>query len=425
MDYKETINFLFSQLPMFQNEGQKALNNKLDKSLALDAYFAHPHRSYMTVHVGGTNGKGSVAHLIASVLQSSGYKVGLYTSPHLKDFRERIKVDGVACSKDFVVDFVAVNSEKITEIKPSFFEMTVAMAFQYFKEQQVDIAVVEVGLGGRLDSTNIINPLLSIITNISIDHTSMLGNSLEEIAFEKAGIIKESVPVVIGEYQAETVSVFEAMAKKKDAPLFYANKEECIHNIRTYVHEIEFDWKNISDIVCPLKTIYQQKNIQTALVSLEILREKQGLKISDQSISEGIGSVIEQTHFKGRWQILGRDPLIVCDTAHNEAGINMAMAELKKTKYSRLHFVYGTSADKDLQNILPLLPLDAIYYFTQANVQRAMPVEILKKEAAVYGLNGDCFTTVKKAFDESVKNAEKQDVIYVGGSVFVVAELDL
>lgn len=425
MNYQETVDFLFSQLPVFQSVGQKAFNNKLDKSLDLDTYFGHPHQAYKCIHVGGTNGKGSVAHLIASVLQSAGYKVGLYTSPHLKDFRERIKVNGTPCSEDFVVNFVAKNKEILEEVAPSFFEMTVAMSFQYFKEQQVDIAVIEVGLGGRLDSTNIISPILSIITNISIDHTAMLGNSLVEIATEKAGIIKQDIPVVIGESQVQVSAVFERAAKQKNASLCYADREQGLENIKKTSTKIQFDWKDIKGFSCPLFTDYQQKNIQTSLVSLNTLRKRGGLSISNQAIIEGFQKVVKQTQFKGRWQVLGTEPLVICDTAHNEAGIAVAMAELQKIPYKALHFVYGTSADKDLTSIMPMLPKDAIYYFTQAKVLRAMSAKDLQKKASVFHLHGKCFATVSSALENAMECAEKEDVIYIGGSIFVVAELDL
>lgn len=425
MNYKETLDFLFSQLPMFQNIGERALNNKLDKSLQLDAYFGHPHHAYKCIHVGGTNGKGSVSHLIASVLQSAGYKVGLYTSPHLKDFRERIKVNGVSCVEEFVVDFVKQHTLKLQELKPSFFEMTVAMAFQYFKDQEVDIAVVEVGLGGRFDSTNIITPILSVITNISIDHTSLLGDTLSEIAVEKAGIIKENTPVVIGEWQEEIYQVFKQKAMEKQTSLCYADNELRIDNVQQSITEVAFSWGDIPEIHCPLSPNYQLKNIQTALIAVQKLQEVKSMSVADKDIVDGFANVIKQTQLKGRWQVLQTQPLMICDTGHNEAGIRMAMAELKKVAHRYIHFVYGTSNDKDLRTILPLLPIEAKYYFTQAQVPRAMQTKELKAKAKKYGLEGECFTTVRQAVDCAVERAGNEDVIYVGGSIFVVAELDL
>lgn len=418
-NYKDTLNFLYSQLPMFQNKGSKAYNNKLDKSQALDAYFEYPHRHYKTIHVGGTNGKGSVSHLLASVLQSAGYKVGLYTSPHLKDFRERIKINGTPCSKDFVVDFVEKHTAIIKQLQPSFFEMTVAMAFEYFKQEQVDVAVVEVGLGGRLDSTNIITPILSVITNISKDHTAMLGNTLQEIALEKAGIIKANVPVVIGEYQEDIADVFIGKAKEKEAPLVFGDKKSHLTNIRKTVTQLCFDWEQIKDINCPLIAAYQYKNINTALTSL---KEQKILAISSQSIREGCEKVITQTHFRGRWEVLGTNPLTVCDTGHNEAGIKWAMMELSLLKFKQLHIILGVSNDKDLDTILPLFPKSAQYYFTQAQVQRAMSARDLQEKAKAFGLYGNFYENVDIALTIAKSQAKEEDVIYVGGSIFIVAE---
>ncbi len=339
--YEATIDFMFSQLPMFQNQGSKAFNNKLDKSLALDDYFQQPHKTYKTIHVGGTNGKGSVSHLLASVLQSSAYKVGLYTSPHLKDFRERIKVNGKPCSKDFVVDFIEKHTCILKELRPSFFEMTVAMAFQYFKEQEVDIAIIEVGLGGRLDSTNTISPILSVITNISKDHTAMLGNSLPEIAREKAGIIKQNTPVIIGEYQKEVATIFEEKAKEKNAPIVFADREQQLENCEKTNTKLSFDWRELKNLQCPLRADYQKKNINTALTTIGYLNEKKLLKISEKALREGIEKVVEQTQFLGRWQIIREKPLTICETGHNEVGIRMAMQELKQLDYEKAHIVLG------------------------------------------------------------------------------------
>ncbi len=382
--YEATLDFLFSQLPMFQNQGSKAFNNKLDKSLALDVYFENPHKSYRTTHVGGTNGKGSVSHLLASVLQSAGYKVGLYTSPHLKDFRERIKVNGKPCSEDFVVNFVKNHSQILEELRPSFFEMTVAMAFQYFKEAQVDIAIIEVGLGGRLDSTNIISPILSVITNISKDHTAMLGNTLSEIATEKAGIIKPKTPVIIGEYQQEIATIFEEKAKQENAPILFAEKKHQLENITKTNTEIEFDWGEWQSLHCPLRTLYQTKNINTALATLLYLNDHNLCSIPEEALREGLAKVVTQTQFLGRWQVIAQKPLTICETGHNEAGLRLAMQELATLDYDNLHIVLGVSNDKDLENVLPLFPKKAQYYFTQAKVQRAMKAEELKQKAKAY-----------------------------------------
>lgn len=420
--YQETLDFLFSQLPMFQNQGSKAYNNKLDKSLALDAYFKHPHRLYKTIHVGGTNGKGSVSHLIASILQSAGYKVGLYTSPHLKDFRERIKVNGKPCSEKFVVDFVYQNTKIIKELSPSFFEMTVAMAFQYFKEQEVDIAVVEVGLGGRLDSTNIISPILSVITNISKDHTAMLGNTLTAIAGEKAGIIKSEIPIIIGEYQEEVASVFTEKANAQNTAIIFADKKQQLQNVSKTNTEVVFDWNALQTLHCPLRTTYQLKNLNTALTAIALLREQNVLKIPENAIREGLKDVVNQTQFLGRWQIINRQPLTICETGHNEAGIRMAMDELKSLKFNKLHIVLGVSNDKDLSGVLPLFPTNANYYFTQAKVQRAMPAKNLQQKASEFGLLGAFYETVDNALAAAQKFATPKDVIYIGGSIFIVAE---
>ncbi len=421
--YQETLDYMFSQLPMFQNQGKEAFNNKLDKSLALDSYFQHPHRHYQTIHIGGTNGKGSVSHLLASVLQSAGYKVGLYTSPHLKDFRERIKVNGTPCSQEFVVDFIENHSEILQELRPSFFEMTVAMAFQYFKEQQVDIAIIEVGLGGRLDSTNIITPILSIITNISKDHTAMLGNSLPEIAEEKAGIIKQNIPIVIGEYQKEVASVFEEQAQEKSASIVFADCEQQLENCHKTNTELRFDWKELKQLSCLLRTNYQIKNINTVLTAIHYLKEKKEFAISQEVIREGFAQVISQTGFYGRWQMLCKKPLTICETGHNEAGIRMAMEELKSLDYNNLHIVLGVSNDKDLSKILSLFPKEAHYYFTQAQVQRAMFAKELQEKAKTFGLGGEYYENVALAKTAATRNAKENDVIYIGGSIFIVAEV--
>ncbi len=421
--YQETLDFMFSQLPMFQNQGKAALNNKLDKSLALDSYFQHPHRHYQTIHIGGTNGKGSVSHLLASVLQSAGHKVGLYTSPHLKDFRERIKVNGTPCSQEFVVDFIENHSEILQELRPSFFEMTVAMAFQYFKEQQVDIAIIEVGLGGRLDSTNIITPILSVITNISKDHTAMLGDTLPEIAKEKAGIIKSETPIIVGEYQEKIADIFTKKAEKENAPLLFADLEQQLSHISKNNTELYFDWNELKQLSCPLRTNYQIKNINTTLTAVRYLQEKKGFAISQEAIREGMAQVITRTGFCGRWQTINKKPLTICETGHNEAGIRMAMEELQSLDYNNLHIVLGVSNDKDLSKILSLFPKNAHYYFTQAQVQRAMAAKELQEKAKTFGLGGGYYENVALAKTAATRNAKENDIIYIGGSIFIVAEV--
>lgn len=423
--YKETLDFLFSQLPAFQNQGIVALNKKLDKTKALDNYYGHPHKDYKTIHVGGTNGKGSVSHLIASILQSAGYKVGLYTSPHLKDFRERIRVNGVLCSEEYVVRFVKKHQQMILEQKPSFFEMTVAMAFEYFQRENVDWAVVEVGMGGRFDSTNIINPMISVLTNISKDHQAILGNSLEEIAREKAGIFKKDVPVVVGEYDEEVATIFRETAEAVGTSLKFASEEQGLEHIRKDNVSMTFDWGAYRGLHTPLRASYQEKNINTALTTISELQRLGIIEVSEEALREGCEMVIAQTGLKGRWQVLGHSPLVVCETGHNEAGLRVAMEELANLSYEQLHFIIGVSDDKNLSDILPLLPKDAIYYFTKAQVLRAMCPEKLQENARSYALKGGVYSSVSEALAVAMQNADNDDVIYVGGSMFVVAELDL
>ncbi|PID89093.1 MAG: tetrahydrofolate synthase [Bacteroidia bacterium] len=392
MNYQQTLDFMFTQLPMFQRQGKAAYKANLNNTLALDAHFQYPHCNFKTIHVAGTNGKGSVSHALAAILQSTGLKVGLYTSPHLRDFRERIKINGTPISEEKVVDFVADNSEILKDLKPSFFEMTVAMAFNYFSEQKVDIAVIEVGLGGRLDSTNIITPLLSIITNISKDHTNLLGDDIMAIAKEKAGIIKQNVPVVIGETQAEITSVFSGMAKEKNAPITYADGK------------------------------YQQKNIRTVLAAFEILRDL-GFSITENQIADGLQNIVAKTGLLGRWQILQQQPLVICDTGHNVAGIKEIVAQLKGLKYNKMRVVMGMVDDKNIDGVLALMPEFATYYFAQANIPRALAKEKLQEQAKMYGLFGKVYNSVAEALQNAINEASKEDVIFVGGSTFVVAEV--
>lgn len=428
MNYKETLDWLFNQLPMYQRQGKAAYKANLDNTLDLDKYFGHPHKKFKSIHVAGTNGKGSVSHMLASVLQESGYKVGLYTSPHLKDFRERIKINGQMVSEDFVVQFVHEHAQKFEEIKPSFFEMTVAMAFEYFSVENIDIAVVEVGMGGRLDSTNIINPELSVITNIGLDHTSFLGNSLGEIAIEKAGIIKKNTPVIIGETQDETKPVFDQIANQNNSEIFYADQRLNIdYEMLSLDNKQVFNIKHNDQIIyenlkLDLLGNYQKKNILTVLTAIELLIKK-NFNISKKSIYIGLENVVKNTGLLGRWQVLESNPLIICDTGHNEDGITHVIKQLEQTPHENLHFIFGVVDDKNIETILEMLPKKAMYYFTKANLPRALDQEILKEKALKYQLNGSSYKTVSEALKNAKKNASLNDLIFIGGSTFVVAEV--
>ena len=423
MNYQETLNWLFSQLPMYQREGQAAYKANLDNTLALDEYFKHPHTHFKTIHVAGTNGKGSVSHMLASILQEAGYKTGLYTSPHLKDFRERIKINGEMVSEQYVIDFVEDNKDLFASIHPSFFEMTVAMAFKYFADQQVDIAVIEVGLGGRLDSTNIITPLASVITNISFDHMALLGNTLEKIAGEKAGIIKSGIPAIVGARDKEYDYVFEERAASVNTTLSFAGEQWNVEkNPEGNYHLKRSSGEEFCNLSCELKGDYQRKNIPTVLETIPALRAA-GLQITDEQVRTGISRVITNTGLHGRWQTLAQSPLTICDTGHNIDGITEIVQQLQKCQYERLHFVIGMVNDKDVDHVLCILPKDAIYYFTKASIPRAMNEEILAEKARTAGLHGTCYPTVATAYEAARQNATKQDMIYIGGSTFVVAEV--
>lgn len=425
MTYEDTIQFLFSQLPMYQRTGAAAYKDNLDNTLALDTLFGHPHRAFKTVHVAGTNGKGSVSHCIASVLQSAGYRVGLYTSPHLRDYRERIKVNGEMIPRDAVADFVnrffALKKEQ--EIAPSFFEFSVIMAFDYFAHEKVDVAVIEVGLGGRLDSTNIITPEVSVITNISLDHTNLLGNTLEKIAGEKAGIIKNEIPVVIGETQDETTPVFMQVCNERNASITFADQHYLLvpANDGQYMvtSECQIMYRTIE---LGLKGEYQQRNAITTIAAIEELRRR-NFVIEEKAVLDGLSKVVKNTGLEGRWQQLGDRPRIICDSGHNEAGLSWVTAQLRKEEYKRLHFVFGTVNDKAIDKILKLLPHEATYYFTQANIARALGANQLKDLAKSYKLNGEAFASVNEAFEAAKENAGFDDLIFVGGSTFVVAEV--
>jgi dihydrofolate synthase/folylpolyglutamate synthase len=428
MTYNQTLEFLFSQLPAYHRIGKAAYRSDLRNTLLLDNYFKNPHRKYLTVHVAGTNGKGSVSHMIASVLQESGYKTGLYTSPHLKDFRERIKVNGDMIAENDVIAFVAKHKNIIESVKPSFFEMTAAMALNYFAECNIDVAVIEVGLGGRLDSTNIINPVLSVITNIGHDHMDLLGDTLEKIAAEKAGIIKKKIPVVISETQPEIENVFIRKAKESDSEIFFADKcyscclekNDNLYGERGYMITelaVNRQIKGKSSLVGD----YQEKNIPAVFTAFSVLKDM--FKVSEEAVIDGIRKAIINTGLYGRWQILSCNPLTICDTGHNKEGLEYVLEQIKSIPKSTLHIVLGFVNDKDLGSVLPLFPTDALYYFTKASVPRALNEEDLKSEAAKYGLNGLSFTNVATALDCARNNAKRSDLIFIGGSTFVVAEV--
>lgn len=430
MDYTETVDYLFSRLPMFQRIGPAAYKDNLDNSTRLDNYYNNPHKQFKSIHVAGTNGKGSVSHMLAAIFQASGYKTGLYTSPHLKDFRERIRINGELIPQEEVVRWVEEYRERNEQwnIEPSFFELTVAMAFDYFARQQVDIAIVEVGLGGRLDSTNIITPELSIITNIGLDHTALLGDTLEKIAKEKAGIIKSGIPVIIGTTQPETAPVFSEAAALKLAPLFYADQEYRVSYALTDVEGnplVAVEKKEggvFPRIKLDLKGHYQQKNLPAVLKTIELLQHM-GWNIKEESMLRGFAGTRKMTGLQGRWQVLGYNPLLVCDTAHNTEGIAEVVNQIRHTPYEKLHVVLGMVSDKNPANALRLLPRDATYYFTRADIPRAINEKELARIAADFGLRGETFSSVAKAFTAARSQAGKNDMVFVGGSTFVVAEI--
>ncbi|MBW6482965.1 MAG: bifunctional folylpolyglutamate synthase/dihydrofolate synthase [Vicingaceae bacterium] len=404
MNYPETLDYLFGQLPMYQRVGNSAYKANLDNTYRLSEILNHPEKQFKSVHVAGTNGKGSTSHILAAVLQEAGYNVGLYTSPHLKDFRERIKINGELISENEVIDFVEEYKNKFEKIQLSFFEWTVGLAFHYFANQKVDIAIVETGLGGRLDSTNIIAPEVVVITNISMDHTQFLGDTLDKIAAEKAGIIKSTIPVVIGETQPEIKHVFIEKANQLNAPIQFADEFP--------IQEYESD----------LKGIYQQQNKKTVVATIKILQQL-GWKIEAKHIENGLLNVVKNTGLMGRWQVLNTQPLTVCDTGHNEAGIKLILAQLAEQDYEKLHIVLGVVNDKDITNILALLPKNAIYYFCQAKIPRALDVHTLAEKATAVGLSGKAFPSVEAAYQAAQQNATTKDLIFIGGSTFVVAEV--
>lgn len=403
MTYKETTDWMFSQLPMFQMQGASAYKKDLTNAYLLVEHLNHPEHKFRSIHVAGTNGKGSTSSMIASILQEAGYKVGLYTSPHLKDFRERIRINGKMISEDFVVDFISDNKLFFLSNQLSFFEMTVGLAFDYFAKEQVDVAVIEVGMGGRLDSTNVIRPLVSVITNIGFDHTQFLGDTLAKIAMEKAGIIKSKIPIIIGEYNDETKPIFVAKAKSEKAPIYFAQDNP----------EVTYE--------CALTGDYQVHNKKTALHVITLLDSE--FKIEENHIKLGLKNVIQNTGLLGRWQILNQKPFTVCDTAHNSHGLKIVMSQIHKHHFEILHIVLGVVNDKDLDSILPLFPKGAKYYFCKPNLPRGLNGEILKEKAFNFGLSGKVFNSVSVAYNAALNSAKSSDFIYIGGSTFVVAEI--
>jgi dihydrofolate synthase/folylpolyglutamate synthase len=405
MNYNETVNWMFQQLPLYQLQGATAYKANLTNTVLLANHLGNPERKLKFIHVAGTNGKGSTSHLLASVLQEAGYKVGLYTSPHLKDFRERIKINGEEISEEFVCKFISNNKSFFETNALSFFEMTVGLALDYFNKENVYIAIIEVGLGGRLDSTNIITPLISVITNIGFDHTQFLGNTLEAIGKEKAGIIKQSIPVVIGEYLEETKPVFIDKAKATSSEIYFAS--------------------DLIDQTFPSKLIgdYQTQNKKTALQTVKVLQQQNQYKVSEKSIRNGFWNVIENTGLQGRWQQLGDKPKIICDTAHNSHGLKIVLNQIQKEHFDTLHIVLGVVNDKDLDEILPLFPKNAIYYFCKPNIPRGLDVAILKEKATEFQLHGETFNSVSEAYQNSKKRAKENDFIFIGGSTFVIAEI--
>jgi dihydrofolate synthase/folylpolyglutamate synthase len=407
MNYQETTNWMFNQLPMYQLQGASAYKKDLTNVNILAEHLDNPQQKLKCIHVAGTNGKGSTSHMLASVLQEAGYKVGLYTSPHLKDFRERIKINGTEISEDFVCEFIEKHKSFFEENDMSFFEMSVGLAFDYFAKEQVDIAVIEVGLGGRLDATNIITPLVSVITNIGIDHVQFLGNTLESIATEKAGIIKPQIPVVIGEYTPETQPVFLEKASVNKAEIYFAS--DLISE--TFSSDLLGD--------------YQAHNKKTVIQTITILNKQTDFKVSSENLKSGLLNVIRNTGLLGRWQQLGENPKVICDTAHNKNGLEIVLNQIQKETFDHLHIVLGVVNDKELDEVLPLFPKNATYYFCKPNIPRGLDAVSLQENALRFSLVGNVYESVNEAFSTAQKNASKNDFIYVGGSTFVVAELPL
>ncbi|MBR6092840.1 MAG: bifunctional folylpolyglutamate synthase/dihydrofolate synthase [Bacteroidales bacterium] len=427
MNYAETTNWMFNKFPMYQKIGAKAYKPDLGNIVELLAFLGNPEKKFKTVHVAGTNGKGTVSHTLASIFQECGYKTGLYTSPHLLDFRERIRVNGKMIDEQSVIDFIGNNKAKFEEMQLSFFEMATGMAFDYFAKEKVDIAIIEVGLGGRLDSTNVIMPELSVITNISLDHVNMLGNTLEEIAGEKAGIIKPNTPVVIGETQSETKDVFIKKAQECNAPIYFA--DQIVDCDKVHVESLDYQkfdiWKNnelyIEAVEFPLLGYYQKKNLATVICAVEILKEK--FNIDKKDIINGLEFVVKNTNLMGRWQVLSRQPLVIADTGHNVGGVKEITMQLGDMVFRKLHFVLGCVNDKDIDGILNLLPQYAEYYFCKADIPRGLDANILADKALHVGLRGNVYESVQQAYQSALNNAHFDDVVFIGGSNFTVAEV--
>ena len=427
MNYNETLNWMFNKLPMYQRIGASAYKADLNTTIEIINYLDNPQHSFKSIHIAGTNGKGSTSHSLASVFQEAGYKTGLYTSPHLRDFRERIRINGEMIPENEVVEFIEKHKNKLEELELSFFEMTVAMAFDYFRKEKVDIAIIEVGMGGRLDSTNVINPELCVITNISLDHVKFLGENEGQIAVEKAGIIKPRTAVVIGETQEGSKDVFIETAKEKNSPIFFADKiMECKKDDTYSIEYQKFDiYKNnelyLKDLKYPLLGNYQKKNLATVICALDILKDS--FKIEETHIVNGLANVVKNTSLMGRWQVINRNPLAIADTGHNVAGINEVNRQLAETKYNKLHFVLSVVNDKDIDGILQLLPKEAEYYFCKADIPRGLSADILAEKAINCGLQGKVYESVRQAYSTALSNAQEGDLVFVGGSNFTVAEV--
>ena len=423
MNYQETLNYLFNSTPVFEHVGAVAYKEGLHNTLALDRHFNHPHSKYKTIHVAGTNGKGSCSHTLASILQEAGFRVGLYTSPHLVDFRERIRVNGQCISEKRVIDFVEDEKWFFEPLHPSFFELTTALALKYFEEQQVDIAVIEVGLGGRLDCTNIITPVLSVITNISFDHTQFLGDSLEKIATEKAGIIKAGIPVVIGEYTTETRAVFEAKANATDSPITFAEDHPLVIGSETQAESgRRYLLSDGTSLTGDLTGDCQQKNMNTILTACELL-VSMGIIDKREYIKKGVAKVCENTSLMGRWQILAEHPKVICDTGHNLNGWELLVPQIKRQQCDTLRIVFGMVDDKDIDAVMRMLPNEAVYYWTQAMTKRAVKTDIVAEKAKNLNLQGKCFPSVKEAYCAALSDSDSNDLIFVGGSSYIVADL--
>lgn len=423
MNYQETLNYLYNSTPVFEHVGAVAYKEGLQNTLALDKHFNHPHTNFKTIHIAGTNGKGSCSHSLASILQEAGYKVGLYTSPHLVDFRERIRVNGQCISKERVVKFVEDERKFFEPLHPSFFELTTALAFKYFEEQKVDIAIIEVGLGGRLDCTNIISPILSIITNISFDHTQFLGNTLAKIAGEKAGIIKKGVPVIIGEANEETRPVFQSKAKEVDADIIFA-EDKAIVTSSTPITDggRRYNLSNNSTLIGELSGDYQERNMNTILCACNILKQMNIIK-NDDIIAKGLTNICKNTGLLGRWQTIQNNPTVVCDTGHNVGGWNYLAPQIKRQQCNQLRIVFGMVDDKDIDSVMCLLPKNAIYYWTQAESKRAIKAERVAELAIKHDLRGEMFDNVEVAYTKALKDSNNADFVFVGGSSYVVADL--